>query len=160
MDGVNKKDFPKTYDFADNEQGEIYSYGGYSTDATEATPGDFYSPCTGLAMQVKTGKFNVRRGDTIDATNYPGQQQYAYGIAMNPYDAHTKAGDTLDFSCSPRSDIPGVEYEYYEYGDASTTGYATINAQYQTYRIDTDVPCRFKDNEQGDASMKDRKSVV
>ena len=154
MDGVNKKDFPKTYDFSNNEQGEIYSYGGYSTDAAEATPGDFYSPCTGLAMQVKTGKFNVRRGDTIDATNYPGQQQYAYGIAMNPYDAHIKAGDTLDFSCSPRSDIPGVEYSYYEYGDASATGYSTINARYQTYRIDTDVPCRFKDNEQGDASMK------
>ncbi len=155
MDGVNTKDAPVSFDWSSNEKGEIYSFGGYHVDgATQNTPGDFYAPCTGLAMQVKTGKFNVRKGDTLDPTDYPGQQQYAFGIAMNPYSSHTRNGDTLNYSCCPRSDIPGEEYSFYEYGRASSTGYPSVNRQYKTYKIDTDVPCRFQHNEQGDASMK------
>lgn len=154
MDGVNTKDSPAPFDFSTgNRDGEVYSYGKYSAVPADQERGVFYAPSTGLCSQIRKGRFNVRE-DITQPNNYPGQQNYAGAIAMNPYKVHLKVGDTYDFSCSPRSDFPEGGYTYYEYGEPTVDGLPSVNTPYSITSIPTDAPIRFKNNEQKDASMK------
>lgn len=153
MDGVNTKDEPANFTPAVNEEGEIYSYGKFSTDVPRQNRGDFYAPSTGLCSHIRRGRFNPRHA-VAQANEYPYQQNYCGSVAMNPYSAHLKVGDTYDFSCSPRSDFPESGYEFYQYGEALSLGYPSISTTYKITGIPTDAPVRFKNNEQKDATMK------
>tara|TARA_Y100001973_G_scaffold56325_1_gene83191 strand:- start:1839 stop:5891 length:4053 start_codon:yes stop_codon:yes gene_type:complete len=153
MDGVNNKDAPADFDYGTNEQGEKYSYGKYSTDAAQKQKGEWYSPSYGLGQHIRKGRFNVRH-DTAQANEYQYQQNYSGSIAMNPYECHLKVGDTYDFSCSPRSDFPEKGYLFYQYGESTADGYPSVNTTYKLTDITEGPPCLFKNNEQGDATLK------
>ncbi len=153
MDGVNNKDSPADFDYSSNEQGEKYSYGKYSTDEAQKEKGEWYAPSYGLGQHIRKGRFNVRH-DTVQANEYEFQQNYAGAIAMNPYQCHLKVGDTYDFSCSPRSDFPEKDYQFYQYGESTADGYPSVNTTYEITEIVTEPPCHFKNNEQGDCTLK------
>ena len=153
MDGVNTKDSPSPFNVGTNGEGEIYSYGKFSTVPADQEKGIFYAPSTGLCSHIRKGRFNIR-SDIPTAGGYPGQQNYAGSIAMNPFSSHLKVGDTYDFSCSPRSDFPETEYEYYEYGNATINGFPSINTSYEITDITVGrTSVSFKDNEQKNASQ-------
>ncbi len=153
MDGVNTKDEPANFNYDTNDEGEVYSFGKISTVPADQEKGVFYAPSTGLCSHVRKGRFNIRH-DTAQANEYPYQQNYIGSVAMNPYNAHLKVGDTYDFSCSPRSDIPENGYEFYQYGEATSIGYPSLNETYKITQINANGPCQFKNNEQKDATLK------
>ena len=153
MDGVNTKDEPADFNYDTNDEGEVYSFGKNSTVPADQEKGVFYAPSTGLCSHVRKGRFNVRH-DTAQANEYPYQQNYSGSVAMNPYNAHLKVGDTYDFSCSPRSDFPENGYEFYQYGEATSIGYPSVNTTYKITKINVNAPCQFKNNEQKDATLK------
>lgn len=153
LDGVNTKDAPADFNYGTNDEGEVYSFGKNSTVPADQEKGVFYAPSTGLCSHLRKGRFNTRQ-NPAGANEYPYQQNYAGGIAMNPYDAHLKVGDTYDFSCCPRSDFPENDYRFYQYGEATADGYPSINTTYQITGITTHAPVQFKNNEQKNASIK------
>jgi hypothetical protein len=153
MDGVNTKDEPAPFNYDTNDEGEVYSFGKNSNVPADQEKGTFYAPSTGLCSHLRNGRFNPRH-DTAQANEYPYQQNYAGGIAMNPYSAHTKVGDTYDFSCCPRSDFAKNDYKFYQYGEANSIGYPSSNRSYKITDITEKPPCYFEDNEQKDATLK------
>ena len=153
MDGVNTKDAPQGFDYGNNDEGEVYSFGKNSTVPADQEKGIFYAPSTGLCSHLRRGRFNIRE-DVLSAGLYPYQQNYSGSVAMNPYKIHLKVGDTYDFSCSPRSDFPENGYNFYQYGESTSIGYPSVNTTYKITAVKTAPPCQFKNNEQKNASMK------
>jgi len=146
-DGMNLVDEPQAFDLATNAE-EKYGTGGAVPNVDK-----YYAPYTGISRRLRNGAFDVQVDDSNDISR---SSVYAFSEPLDPYGLSNKNGDSNNVGevkgvCSPRSDIPGTEYIIAKLGDVSSG--ASQNEQYEIKTIETDVPCRFMDNEYKNCGM-------